>query len=424
MSWRLIPGDVLEQLRDLPDESIHCCVTSPPYYGLRDYEIPPTTWADGWVGCLGLEPEPSMYIEHLVEVFSEVRRVLRSDGTLWLNLGDSYAARGSGRDERGRDGLDRPLDHRQPMQGPRHASRPPGFKDKDLMMVPASAAIALRDAGWWLRKEVIWHKRAPMPENVHDRPASAHEKLYLLAKSKRYFYDAEAVRQPDSGIPSGNGYQRDERLSFQTDGKSREHPDRWQPGGGRHLRDVLSIDDDEWSAFLAWRQWVEARGAEDLADVWTLTSEPFPEAHFATFPSKLVEPCILAGTSEDGTCRECGAPRRRLVESVRLIDGEPVKGRWAGSGTERRHNDTPGIGHRRHHVVRRTLGFEPTCDHDAPGGASMVLDPFAGAGTTAVVALAHGRDFTGIEIKPDYVDIARRRITAEHGLIAAAGETA
>lgn len=451
-SWRILQGDAIERLREIPDESVQVCVTSPPYFGLRDYGVPPRVWdgdpacdhewgalergkrqdirpldettsaarlgtderqaqaalnggrfcglCDAWLGCLGLEPTLDLYVAHLVRVFVEVRRVLRGDGTLWLNLGDSYASKPRGSDAGwDKSRLNNPgrLQKAQAASLRRGRRTRGGAKEKDLLMVPATVALALRDDGWWLRKDIIWHKRSPMPENVHDRPASAHEHLFLLAKSPRYFYDAEAVREDDAGHASGNGFRRDERISLGGPGQD----ERWEPGGGRHLRDV-----------------------------WTLSSQPFPEAHFATFPPKLVEPCILAGSSPEA-CGECGAPWRRVVERgesswpARKVAGA-TRGGVAfdgnvGAGTQRAVHGK-GVSHDLSAAPPRTVGWEPTCDHSLRGGASLVLDPFAGAGTTGVVALQHGRSFVGIELNPEYVELARRRMLDEHGLIAAQTE--
>lgn len=278
-TWEIREGDALERLREMPDESVHCCVTSPPYYGLRDYGID---------GQIGLEETLDGYIAALVAVFDEVRRVLRTDGTLWLNLGDSYAGSWGAQ---GRDGAmaDRAVSvARSPsgsstLRGNGHLGGGPklsalsntqvaaapkgksgtgsipdgaGYKPKDLIGVPWSAAFALRSAGWWLRQEIIWHKLSPMPESVRDRCTRAHEQVFMLAKSARYFYDAAAIAEDAvSDHASGNGYARDERETYRN----------------RNRRDV-----------------------------WTLSSQPFPEAHFATFPPKLVEPCILAGCPEGG----------------------------------------------------------------------------------------------------------------------------
>ena len=231
-------GDCREVLATVPDGSVHCCVTSPPYWGLRDY---------GVAGQLGLERSPDEYVARLVEVFREVRRVLRPDGSLWLNLGDCYA---TGR------------------------ARASGLKPKDLAGVPWRAAFALQRDGWFLRSEVVWEKPNAMPEPVRDRPTRSHEYLFLLTKSARYHYDAAAVREPARCThPSGNGYRRPERISFRrgADGPAR--------GGSR-----------------GW----EVQPLRNRRTVWSVCTRPYRGAHFATFPPELIEPCVLASCPPNG----------------------------------------------------------------------------------------------------------------------------
>ena len=271
MSFQIIQGDCLDGLRTLPDACVQCVVTSPPYYGLRDY---------GHDGQIGLEETPEAYITKMVEVMREVRRVLRNDGTLWLNIGDSYA--GSGKGPAGNLGArhnERHLEHTVAS-----GNVPHGCKPKDLIGIPWMLAFALRADGWFLRQDIIWHKPNPMPESVVDRCTKAHEYVFLLTKSARYHYDAEAVKEDAIG------------------------------GDTRNRRSV-----------------------------WSITTKPFTGAHFAVMPEDLVEPCIKAGSK--------------------------------------------------------------------PG--DLVLDPFTGSGTVAVVALRHGRAFVGCELNPAYVEIAKARITSD-----------
>lgn len=248
-----------------------------------------------WRGCLGLEPEPDLYVEHLVSVLREVRRALRADGTLWLVLGDTFAASRSYQlpDSKGRD-PGRPLP----------ASVPAGLKPKDRVGIPWRVAFALQADGWWLRSHIVWAKPNPMPESVRDRPTRAHEYVFLLAKRRRYFYDPDAIREPDCGRPSGAGYARPERLTYRDAGGLRGQKREWRPGGGRNRRTV-----------------------------WEVATQPFPGAHFATFPQKLVEPCVLAGSSPTA-CGACGAPWGRVVASERLRDGEHVvSGSWTDASS-------------------------------------------------------------------------------------------
>ena len=263
--YRVILGDCLGSLRAMPDGCVHTCVTSPPYFGLRDY---------GHEGQIGLEDTPDAYVARLVEVFREVRRVLRDDGTLWLNLGDSYAQNGG----RGEQGATSQRVGRSNTRAQERASarRPPlGFKAKDRMMIPARVAIALQADGWWLRDEIIWHKPNPMPASVTDRTTPAHEMIYLLSKGPRYYFDSDAIKEPAaSDHPSGNGFKRAARKTYQNaDGSARESDQQWQDVGGTRNR----------------------------RSVWTVTTKPYSGAHFATFPPDLIEPCILAGAPEGGT---------------------------------------------------------------------------------------------------------------------------
>lgn len=264
--WQLVCGDARDELLHVSDGSVQCCVTSPPYFGLRDYGMP---------NQIGLEPTSDAYIAQLVAVFREVRRVLRDDGVLWLNLGDSYAAqrggtsmpaetlaggvsgRGGGIAKRGRG---------EGYQPHRNASSL-GLKHKDLLGIPWRVAFALQADGWYLRSDVIWHKPNPMPESVTDRPTKSHEYLFLLAKSKRYFYDAAAIAEPATGATPGNV-----RPTKAARTKRTEH----RTAANLHV--------------------IGAREMRNRRDVWTIATQPFHGAHFATMPEKLVEPCVLAGS--------------------------------------------------------------------------------------------------------------------------------
>lgn len=288
-------------LATLPDGSVDCCVTSPPYWGLRDY---------GMSGQIGLEKSPAEYVAKLVEVFREVRRVLRDEGTLWLVMGDSYATGHSGF----RTASAKQRSNSGTMMIPRRPYSDGICKHKDLVGIPWRLAFALQAEGWWLRSDIIWAKPNPMPESVTDRPTKAHEYVFLLAKSKRYFYDAGAIAEKQVGPigpPRRDNGQTDGFIDLgMNSGRAGNCPD----------------------------------GMRNARSVWTITPEPFPEAHFAVFPQALARRCVLAGS--------------------------PV------------------------------------------GGA--VLDPFAGAMTTGVVAIKHGRRFIGIELNPEYVAMGRRRLEAEY----------
>jgi len=368
----ILQGDCIEVLRTLPDESVNCCVTSPPYYGLRDYGT--ARWEGGDPECdhkgkpmsthagfneryfgrppkdsdkqgellefykdkcpkcgairidnqIGLEQSPDEYIAKLVEVFREVRRVLRNDGTLWLHLGDSYASykdcksvddtlgAGSGRNV---------IDKEKSVTRSTVLMKAAGYKNKDLMMIPARIALALQADGWWLRSDIIWAKPNPMPESVTDRPTKAHEYIFLLAKSQRYYYDAEAVKE-DSLDPESYTGRRPRKAQTIVLHDAKNH------------KFAGSINDNgEYRSGMVYQ-------TRNRRSVWTVSTQPYPEAHFATFPPKLIEPCVLAG---------------------------------------------------------------------CPAGG-VVLDPFNGSGTTGAVALRLGRDYIGIELNPDYIEFTNKRL--------------
>jgi DNA modification methylase len=310
-------GDSREVLKTIPDESFNTVVTSPPYWGLRDYGLPPAVWSGdatcvhefgeetlhrnrfgldngisdkqksnsgnafeinqgsfcvrcgAWLGTLGLEPTPDLYVAHLVEIFEQVWRVLRDDGTAWLNLGDSYVGSMKGWSPNGHSyGGDKQKTNIGSMGLP-PTKRVDGLKPKDLVGIPWRVAFALQAAGWYLRSDIIWHKPNPMPESVRDRPTKAHEYVFLLSKSPKYYYDADAVKEVGAG-----------RERFGNTGR-KQGINRDRNDGGRRDMEI-----------------VETRNRRT---VWTIPTQPFAEAHFATFPEKLVEPCILAGAPKGGT---------------------------------------------------------------------------------------------------------------------------
>ena len=268
MKAKILEGNVLETLKDVPPCSVQCVVTSPPYYGLRDY---------GVEGQIGLEETPELYIENLVAVFRECHRVLKDDGTLWLNLGDSYWG-GKGQSA--------------------HDGKHPVIKPKDLIGIPWLVAFALRADGWWLRSDIVWNKPNPMPESVEDRPTRSHEYIFLMSKSATYYYDHEAIKEPLSSASI-------QRLSQPTFDKQTGGAKDYQNGTnknrsarralvnlkGRAMPPQVADDPERWANLTG----------RNKRDVWTVTTKPYKEAHFATFPPDLIEPCILAGTKEGDT---------------------------------------------------------------------------------------------------------------------------
>lgn len=302
-------GDCLDVLKKLPEESVDCCVTSPPYWGLRDY---------GMEEQLGLEKTPEEFIEKMVVLFREVRRVLKSDGTLWLNLGDSYASRTKGSGGK----TAKQMTNKGSFHGTQKAADitsnfDHGLKDKDLVGIPWRVALALQSDGWYLRQDIIWHKPNPMPESVQDRCTKAHEYIFLLAKSKTYYFDQDSIRENFSEVREGKTLARGNQGAAIARGVQ-TNPDQGNSGGFAKNHD-----------------------GKNKRSVWTVRPEPCLDAHFATYPTKLIEPCILAGSRVGGT----------------------------------------------------------------------VLDPFTGSGTTGLVAISNHRKFIGIELNPDYIKIAEKRLS-------------
>lgn len=349
MAVRIINADVLAGLAHLGDESVHCVVTSPPYWGLRDY---------GVKGQIGLEPTPEAFVARLVEVFREVRRVLRPDGTLWLNLGDSYANDGKWGGSSGGK-------HVKALHGNTgigRGKRETGLKPKDLIGIPWMMAFALRGDGWWLRQEIIWNKPNPMPESVTDRCTKAHEHIFLLSKSERYWFDAEAIREGRAGNEDANGfrgglYVGGEPGKRQVVGNKRvKVPSGWDTDPGAHgayhrngREKVRGLTPRHTDHINHTALDVTPRGeGRNKRSVWTIATQPYAEAHFATFPEELAEICIKAGCPAGGT----------------------------------------------------------------------VLDPFGGAGTTGLVADKLSRNAVLIELNAEYAAMAERRIHDECPLFA------
>jgi len=472
MSVKIYQGNCLEVLRTLPKESIHCVVTSPPYWGLRSYGTNPRIW-DGdpncnhewvgfkrkgmsggpsekqesnvgswhknheqgfcekcgaWRGEFGLEPTPELYVNHLVQIFSEIRRVLRKDGTAWLNLGDSYAGGGRNSGNSWEHTTDKQRSNKGSFTEP--SSIPCGLKAKDLVGIPWRSAFALQADGWWLRSEIIWAKGVsgqkqtmdqiteaidqcdlsdeqknsvieninlyvgnPMPESVTDRPARAHEHIFLLTKSKKYYYDNEAVKE--EAVTGGKKVSLGEK-SF----SKRQESGMGVSFSGNAKKDTHTV-----------------LPKRNMRDVWAITTKGFKGAHFATFPLDLIEPCIKAGTSEKGCCPKCGAPMKRITKSKSKQKAK----KWSGS--DRKNGCPVGGGH-----VGRTGAWESEtygkiqwkltckCKGIKKTNPCVVYDPFGGSGTTAIVASGYNQDAILSEMNPEYVEMARKRILDETGI--------
>jgi DNA modification methylase len=465
----MLTGDCRELLSTLPDSSVQCCVTSPPYFGLRDYGT--ASWDGGDAACdhvervlkpsqrstledhgpdgrspqldalpgipyrnacrkcgatrvdqqIGLEPTVDVYVAEMVAVFRAVRRVLRDDGVLFLNLGDSYNAnQGKGFDTN-RDGGSR----KAAAASPRVNS---GLAVKQLLGMPWRVAFALQqpwltcrecgtehhlsqwasfpngrricpacemskghdisESGWYLRSDIIWAKPNPMPESVRDRPTKAHEYIFLLTKSPRYFWDVEAVKEP---LTYDDPRQREDYVEK-----------RIRNRGGRT------------DGFTSGSGTLKASGnGRNIRSVWTIATAPFSAAHFATFPPALAERCIKAGTSENGACSACGAPWVRVVALL-----EPTQNGGGGQPARNAEYGRPGVGgctlpssgRAGEAAARETIGWQPTCTCDAPIVPCVVLDPFGGAGTVSLVAERLGRDSIYIDLSESYAAMARNRI--------------
>ena len=410
-------GDCREVLKTLPDKHFQTCVTSPPYYGLRDYGT--ATWVGGSKNCshigaplgnnrnfideggrgsnkaslstgdcikcgakrvdsqIGLEETPEQFVESLVNVFREVKRVLKDDGTLWLNLGDSYSSGG------------RTTTTNQTVRGNTDygVTRPPpivGIKPKDLIGIPWRVAFALQADGWYLRQDIIWHKPNPMPESVQDRCTKAHEYIFLLSKSPYYYYDNVAIKEEA----------QDWGTRDRTNGKYHNEGTGLNPHTGLE----------------------KSYETRNKRSVWTVNTKPYKEAHFAVFPTDLIEPAILAGSSEK-ICSGCGKAYRREMVTTDVPD-RTVRDHMVGVIPKR---DKPTRMNSKNmlSLKKDDRGFVKQCDCDTDKTEQdRVLDPFGGSGTTALVADRHNRDATVIELNESYIEIARNRLEGDSPLFA------
>lgn len=338
---------------------------------------------------IGLEDSPEVYVERLVAVFREVKRVLRDDGTLWLNLGDSYANTGNDKQSDfsassvGYGGVGRSAVGGQPGK-----KIPTGLKPKDLVGIPWRVAFALQNDGWYLRSDIIWHKANPMPASVRDRPTTAHEYLFLLSKKARYHYDALAIAEP--AITKDNRRPYTSEGAWQMDGRPKE-----QRRGGQQRDNATPM--------------------RNKRSVWKIATQAFPGSHFAVFPEKLVTPCILAGTSEHGCCSACGAGWVRVTEKRFQPQGDVSLEKGIRGHAEQKPMDESNgwQGMPRGTTHTATTGWRPGCKCGAGELVpAVVLDLFMGSGTVGVVALRHGRSFVGIELNEAYAQMARERIMA------------
>jgi DNA modification methylase len=403
-------GDCRDSMRRLIAEGVRVqmCVTSPPYYGLRDYGHP---------GQLGLEETPDEYIANMVEVFRLVREMLADDGTLWLNIGDSYAGSWGAQGYRETPAvISRNLIANHPKRASNTGTiRQAGLKPKDLIGIPWLLAFALRADGWYIRQDIVWSKPNSMPESVRDRCTKSHEYLFLLSKSERYFFDAEAIKEPVSGDPNAPRNRWDTK-NYEVPGQkpqkrvSRSGNKERKPGSAR------GCPDNTGSNVCGSVPWEGSM--RNKRSVWTIPTSPYAGAHFAVFPPALVEPCVLAGTSARGHCPECGARWVRTVERNRpessgvSIGGYPDR---RDGGIRARARAGSGGGNLLATIRRTTDEWRPSCDCGHDPVPDIVLDPFFGSGTTGEVAESLGRRWIGCEINRAYAPLQAER-TAQMGM--------
>lgn len=388
-SATLYHGNSLDVLRTLPDCSVQCCVTSPPYWALRDY---------GVEGQLGLEDTPEQFVEGMVTLFHEVRRVLRDDGTLWLNIGDSYNAnQGNGFNAHfhSRPHLrENEVSQRAIPESGRNTAkkRPERLKPKDLVGVPWLLAFAMRDDGWYLRQDIIWHKKSPMPESVRDRCTKSHEYIFLFSKSAKYFYDLVGSQEETTG----NAHSRGHGINIKA------------KANGQVPR--LGVKQNEsFSAAVA-----QITAKRNMRSVWPLAAFPLKSAHFAAYPPELVRRCLSAGVSPQGACAVCGAPWTRIVEKRRVPtrSGADSKVNRASQHDESPYESHSGmvVGNRdpqRHCTETVTTGWQPACKCESlERKPCVVLDPFNGAGTTWKTCQRLGLDYIGIDLNADYLQLS------------------
>lgn len=391
-SWRIIQGGAVESLRDIESETVDLIVTSPPYWGLRDY---------GVEGQLGLESHPQEYLEKLWEIFDECKRVLKPTGCCFVNLGDTYfsGVLGETRNTNRNNQTGGSMAACQANWGGARKVLGDGgwLKPKNLLMIPSRFAIGMQDRGWWLRNDIVWHKPNAMPSSVKDRFSCTWEHVYMFTKSARYWFDLDAVREEHIKTPEE--YAQAISSKFQVKSES--------------YRDVTG------DVMRGFKNPQNPLG-KNPGDCWIIPTQPFPEAHFAVFPEALCLKPIRAGCPAQ-VCVECGMPWVRIVEEVSAqVLGTPNE--------EHKRADAPGAKVSPSSVFRtnkikqhKTIGWQPTCDDTCreeewsrgsvtPTEPGTVLDPFMGSGTTGLVAIQEGRRFIGIDISEEYCSMARERL--------------
>jgi DNA modification methylase len=457
MLWEIKQGDIFDVIKTIPDKSIHCVITSPPYWGLRDYGT--ANWEGGDPNCdhstprsrgddikpgdkqgtskgsrpnkqhicscgairvdnqIGLENTPEEYVEKLVKVFREVRRVLRDDGTLWLNLGDCFAGSGKAGNnpEYQKKHTQFGTIERKERLGKVVSAKSIGLKNKDIVCIPWMVAIALRNDGWYLRSGMPWLKNSVMPEPVTDRPASSVEYFFLLSKSQHYYYDSHAIKKKGV-IIAGTKAAKGSEDRFNTKKVNSRPPEYKEYDGIRNRRNsdwfMQSLKD-----IINGVNGTLLHNEDDVPVAIFCNPHPYKEAHFATYSPELIRPMIIASTSQKGCCPKCGSPWERIVLKPEMINVE-------SSGVDRYGNGQTGV-HRkvgqkyqdwRVQNPNKTIGWEPTCscgiEETIP---CVVLDPFSGSGTTGAVAVELGRMYIGVELNPEYCKLGENRIKEHLG---------
>lgn len=433
-------GHCIDEMRKMSEASVHCVVTSPPYWGLRDYKIPPVEWqavthapmsgcdprtVAAWTGQLGLEPTPEMFVAHIIAVFREVRRVMRPDATCWVNFGDSYASSPGKHKETDKVGAKQSTNPGSAARGDKCGG---GLKQKDLIGIPWRVALALQADGWYLRSDIIWSKANPMPSSVTDRPATSHEYIFLLTKSPTYFFDMEAIKEPVTGTAAPRMSKaalneiRENRELGMSPVESNPNGHGVNPKARKEQFNTAATSTFKTTCSLP----VSSRNKRS---VWTLPSQAYPESHYATFPPDLIRPCILAGTSQGGCCAACGAPLERVIEKGKpdrahqLACGGDKKGEYHGKATKdflgSKAQDASATKARilAGMVEKKTVGWKPTCKCEAATAPCTVLDPFGGSGTTGQVALEYGRRCVLIELGAQNVELIKGRTNVTPGML-------
>jgi DNA modification methylase len=385
-------------MSELQDNSIQCCVTSPPYWGLRKYDGNQEVQFSDGMSSFGLEKTPELYVAHSIEILREIKRVLRPDGVCFFNLGDSYMSGGGASRHKGytdpKYAVGRAVTFEEP-QANKHNT----IKPKDLCLIPFRVAIAAQEDGWWIRSDIIWNKPNPMPESVKDRPTDAYEHILMLTKSSKYYWDIEAVREKYTEPLNRWGGD-----TFRN--SSHKYIDTFEETGDNGGIGKIGAT----SMFRAGRPVRPDGAGRNLRNVWTFPTQPYPESHFATFPEALPERCIKAATPEYGCCDKCGKPYERIVERIGLTsrDWQAIRGDGTKGNDELMGKQGKSIaGGRPPDPDYKTTGWQQACrcDNSKPI-PSIILDSFAGSGTTLWVAKKLNRKAIGYELSSKYCKLA------------------